>query len=249
MSVAFFTAVLMTAGIIELPAARQSTKNTLLRVGTFHKDEVTSSTGAGYMALVFSGHQFSLNKVSIDVAIVEDPVMDPAGVKTGKQVRTRPVVRPMILIDSAIGLNSGPVVGKGWGGRIMTGEAGDIPGFSGISLEPRKSVRLALGKAQLSLRASLRDSGPRGGLNGGYRLVLTDGKGSSQILLNFDAVGWDGTFPTLIWTGDLDRDGKLDILIDAKDDENVSRLHLYLSSKRKSKQLLRLVGSFDTLGC
>ncbi len=51
------------------------------------------------------------------------------------------------------------------------------------------------------------------------------------------------------WLGDLDRDGKLDLIVDASGHYNVSEPRLYLSGKAESGSLVKLVASRRTTGC
>ena len=55
--------------------------------------------------------------------------------------------------------------------------------------------------------------------------------------------------PSVFWAGDLDRDGKLDLLIESASHANVSSLTLFLSSPAKENKLLEPVAQFVTQGC
>ncbi|NIQ12133.1 MAG: hypothetical protein GWO23_21940 [Gammaproteobacteria bacterium] len=56
-------------------------------------------------------------------------------------------------------------------------------------------------------------------------------------------------FPQVLWAGDLDRDGKLDILLDLTDHYNVSAPTLLLSSMAAANELVQPVAEFRTTGC
>ncbi|MFZ6743987.1 hypothetical protein ACO0LC_12215 [Undibacterium sp. JH2W] len=53
----------------------------------------------------------------------------------------------------------------------------------------------------------------------------------------------------LIWIGDLDHDGKLDFIVDASNEYNVTELHLYLSGQAAKGELLKLVSKRKSTGC
>ncbi|MBD2305515.1 hypothetical protein H6G17_08305 [Chroococcidiopsis sp. FACHB-1243] len=53
----------------------------------------------------------------------------------------------------------------------------------------------------------------------------------------------------VFWAGDLDRDGKLDLLIELASHANISSLILFLSSPAKEHKLLEPVAQFVTQGC
>lgn len=91
-------------------------------------------------------------------------------------------------------------------------------------------------------------------LNGrSYTLKNTQGKlqlisaGLSQYLFDYSEEMESNA--EIVWVGDLDRDGRLDLIIDASEHYNVGELRLYLSSVAPSGSLLKLVASRRTTGC
>jgi hypothetical protein len=78
------------------------------------------------------------------------------------------------------------------------------------------------------------------------QLVLTQGA-KTQVLyeqLDGDLDGWE-----LRWAGDLDADGKLDLLIQADEHYNLKTTRLFLSTHAKDGELMREVAKFSTSGC
>ncbi|MET0807665.1 MAG: hypothetical protein ABWX93_02785, partial [Pseudoxanthomonas sp.] len=59
----------------------------------------------------------------------------------------------------------------------------------------------------------------------------------------------DDASPTLLFAGDLDRDGKLDLIFDGTDHYNVSRPTLFLSSPAGQGELLHEVARYESVGC
>lgn len=72
--------------------------------------------------------------------------------------------------------------------------------------------------------------------------------GISQSLVT--SRGWaTDAIPKLMWAGDLDRDGKPDLLIDLAGHYNVSEPTLFLSSRVEKGKLLKKVASCRGVGC
>jgi len=80
-----------------------------------------------------------------------------------------------------------------------------------------------------------------------YRLDLTYG-GAHQTLIELPGVLRD--YPVgLIWSGDIDRDGVPDVLLDAHPREVGEVYHLFLSSQAEQGDTTRLVAVFTIPGC
>ena len=79
------------------------------------------------------------------------------------------------------------------------------------------------------------------------RLVLTSGQ-SGQVLYSLQECGNDPSW-SLLWAGDLDRDGKLDLYVNVTQHYNISERKLFLSSQAGEKELVRQVAELVTTGC
>lgn len=62
--------------------------------------------------------------------------------------------------------------------------------------------------------------------------IILEFQGKTQVLFSYSESG--ETNASIVWVGDLDRDGKLDLILDASDHYNVGELRLYLSGKAQS---------------
>ncbi len=79
------------------------------------------------------------------------------------------------------------------------------------------------------------------------KLVLVNGE-SRQVLYSLQEWGSDPTW-TLVWAGDLDRDGKLDLYVSVTQHYDVTERKLFLSSPAGEGQLVKEVAEFVTSDC
>ena len=61
--------------------------------------------------------------------------------------------------------------------------------------------------------------------------------------------GFDDQHCELLWAGDLNGDGKIDLFMNLSDHYNVQQMTLLLSSKGQRKSLVERVAVFRTTGC
>lgn len=80
-----------------------------------------------------------------------------------------------------------------------------------------------------------------------YELILSHQQ-TKQVLSSRNPT-YTEALPTLRWAGDLDGDGKLDILVDMTDHYNASETTLFLSSRAAPNELVKKVASHRKIGC
>jgi hypothetical protein len=80
-----------------------------------------------------------------------------------------------------------------------------------------------------------------------YKIILYSDQ-RRQTILSRSPTYLEGT-PCLLWAGDLDRDGRLDLLMDLTNHYNVSEPTLFLSSMAAPNELVKKVASHRTVGC
>ena len=85
------------------------------------------------------------------------------------------------------------------------------------------------------------------GLPKNAQLVLTSGN-STQVLYTLEGCGNDPGW-SLIWAGDLDKDGKLDLYVTVNQHYNIVERRLFMSSQADEGQLVAEVAEFVTSGC
>ena len=85
----------------------------------------------------------------------------------------------------------------------------------------------------------------------GYRLVLTAQPWtdeSQQVLIDLHGLDEDSP-PSVVWAGDLDGDGGLDLLMEVGNHYNVREYALLLTSATHGTGLVREVARFRSVGC
>ena len=207
----------------------------LLQVGGFHGDEVSAESGEVWLGLYSTPDGYALIPSGITVETVYDPFVDNAGERTGKVVSVEGQTRPLFLVK---GLN------------IPKRKFIKTLSVEGAILSPGKYLDLRLdGKSEYHLTAyGEGEIGPNGFTSlENYSVELSKGR-LSQELVAYSST--NGAIPTLLWAGDLDGDGQLDLVINATPHYTVySAPMLFLSSMARDGNLVRKVAVFVATGC
>ena len=237
------TAALTLAG--GMPAPGPDLTASLLLPGTYHQDEVTAESGELWWAVTRGPYALSLEQVKLDVQRIWDPVIDPDSGMTGKQVQAQASGEVLFLFQ---GLPVAP---------------GAVPAVldSPTELPLRQPLELSLATADGERRYRWRverqtaaATAPAADPAGPCRLLLETETETQEITTFWCQEGDDGLivsdgFPMLLWAGDLDRDGRLDFLIDLTDHYNVSQPTLFVSSQAYGGELAAKVAEMWTVGC
>jgi hypothetical protein len=165
---------------------------------------------------------------------VTDPVLDEeSGPKTGKRVSVDQPEEPRFLVKGITPLRVGPVI------SIHASEQ---------SLSSGDNIRLELAGQSYQLKVASRGEPEKGIISDDAKLLLTVGT-VTQTLYALNSKGANEPGWSLLWAGDLDGDGKLDLYLGLSNHYNVSQHKLFLSSQARKGQLVREVAEFVITGC
>ncbi len=215
----------------------------LLLVSSYHGDEITAGDGDVYLAVMRDDDGWKTVAAAIRVAKVEDPILDAPGEMTGKEVRVEQA-EPIFLVRGS-GLAPGPVETLESQGRSLFRS----PSFE-WTLANGERYLLSVhcpGPAEVSEEARA-----RGELPDAWRelcaLRLSYGA-RSQELAELPVNRLHDSGARLLWAGDLDRDGRLDLLLDLSDHYNMSQPTLFLSSAASDRDIVAPVARLVMTGC
>jgi hypothetical protein len=204
----------------------------------FHGAEVKAKRGEHFLALVCDAKdRCVLQPVKIDVTAEYDPIVDAEDERTGKRVRVHGLESVYLLRSKR--LSPGPVVSA-------RPTATDL-----LPISKPQTITLGATKYVLHYRCGSAPD-PDGFVD--CALVL-ESKGVSQVLASFPAFDEGGGINSLdveqyvVFAGDLDHDGKLDLLANISGHWNEWRPALFLSSAAKDGELVARVAEFVATGC
>lgn len=190
--------------------------------GQYHGDEMPVNADNDWIGLYAVGNGFAWKPVTPQFRSAMDPVLDQPGQETGVEVEVSGE-RPLLMVRGVEALKAGPIKKAKEERTRMT--VGTIEALSD----------------ELSLVAAMDDDGV-------YQLRIEDKQGHTQVLCAHTEL-YDETVPTLIMAGDLDGDGRLDLLIDTSNHYNLSRVTLFLSSSAGPGEWVAPVATLQTTGC
>ncbi len=204
----------------------------ILQPGVFHGGEVAAKSGERWTGLVKVGSQFRWRETTLRVRAVHDEIGDAAGENTGQEVSV-PGPTPLFLVRG---------LGRLAGHKVT-------PVFQ--NEEPQEfpkddEWKLPFGGSTALLRIINRPPDGQYDATRTTFLILQIGD-QIQTLYRWEG-GLDDQHCELQWAGDLDGDGKLDLVMNLSDHYNKSELTLFLSAGAGG-YLVKKVSSFCTVGC
>jgi hypothetical protein len=232
---------LVVAAALSVPLAGQSPAGAqlLLETGEFHGDEVTAASGGGWLALLAYGSHDALEAVGIEVTTVRDGILDPdEGPFTGKKVTldgAQAGTDPVLLVRGLPRLEPRP--------DVLRAEI-DTASWP-TSLWTVRRVQFVLGGQRYTLRVTPSD--PAQPLTDRSEVLLDDGI-TTQLLHPMPRDPSDAAWE-LLWAGDLDGDGRLDLYMNLSHHDNMTHQMLFLSTAAGAGDLVGLVAEFTTTGC
>jgi len=217
-------------GILLIGGAATATESaqTLLTVGQFHGDEIHAESGQVWLGLFPRGQGFRLARTKVHIERVNDPIVDELpSERSGRRVSVTGQLPPIVLVPLSSRLVEGSV-------------ASAVTMAATLGREPTK---FTFAKRTYQVAAVVSSTGPSPSCD----ITFSDGA-RSQIVETLEQCDKDKQ-PSLLWAGDLDRDGSPDLLLDVTDHYNVSALALYLSSKASANAMVGRIGYFRVVGC
>lgn len=201
----------------------------LLQTRKYHGDEVTAVSGEVWWGLFVMDNGFELLPTTVTVNTVRDVVLDPEdGEFTGKEIVTDNTAASVFLVKGPIALEAGAVKTVFFGSAPLPGR-----GQEDLSL----SLAMPTGVDQPSYHSPSLENFSH---NDTLHTVLTFFESRERQTQPYNlGPCCDMARPTLIWAGDLDRDGKLDFLIDTTRYYSVSELTLFVSSAAQAGEIVR----------
>ncbi len=207
------------AGGPATPRMTVSQKPELLLTGDYSEKEVSPKAAGVWWALCPGQDRWA--RAEVRISRIKNGMVDTGEAMTGRRVETSVCANPVLL---ARGLQPGstPVVPA----ATWSLEA-DKEAFSGTW----KDQPFRIGSEHL----------PKGGL----RLTLQSGD-QRQVL--FESEWVDDASWSLNWAGDLDGDGRLDLVLQASPKYSIQIHRLFLSTQAGPGKLVREVASFRYTG-
>ncbi len=218
----------------------------LLLPGQYHGNSVSAVSGEQWWAVLQTGAGQVLRPVTIDVAAIHDDMMnDKEGEKTGKVVSTREEQegKCLFMVKGLKNPKPGPIE------AFFVGQIPLWPQPEPHNEYPARCINIELGKEtalEIVATGSMKDLGSDYaididmGPDHAHRL----GSGIQRVFQCQHT--FDYAIPTLLWVGDVDRDGKPDLLLDLATKYVLSLPTLYLSSERQPGEHVKKVADFPS---
>ncbi|MCP5467774.1 MAG: hypothetical protein H7A32_00710 [Deltaproteobacteria bacterium] len=203
-----------------------------LKPGDYHSDEAPHNPGNNWLALIFINGDWYLKPVKVEVERIEDVVVDQNGEKTGIRIKSK--------YDKAIGYFRSAELKQLRPGLVKASNQNFLE--KSFYLEEKTlPLKIKFNNTEYSL--TFKDN----------RVFLTKGSISTEISFLGDhnpdtPDDLKGHHTRLLWAGDLDRDGFLDLIIE-NEAYNTSERCVFLSSIAKSNALLGHFSCHKSVGC
>lgn len=196
--------------------------------GDYHGDEAPGKPGKGWFALRSVGGQWVLEPTAVYARRIHDPVLDAEGQKSGIRISSGS--------SNAVALLRGPAFRAG---GVATPDLDFTRQTTPRNITERQPLSIRFGDAQYQIGVAKSE------------VFLAKGRQRTRLadLLVSGVENPDQSeSATLQWAGDLDGDGRLDLVI-SYSGYNRSGACLFLSSLAQFDQLVRQLACHGGVGC
>ena len=209
----------------------------ILVPGVFNRSVVRDMDGQEWYGLFKTDSGCVLEPVEVKTKSCPAPFSDRPGDTGGVSITADYPLEPLLLVRSSHGFKSG---------LISTYFTGDTFIQAGALIRLGEYYLTALG---LVTDVGWRHPGDLPTFN--YQILLLKypfSRDDRQILVQYGIAAGEST-PSLLWAGDLDRDGQLDLLLDILNHYAGRHYALYLSSEADAGNLVKPVAELFIHGC
>lgn len=204
----------------------------------FHGDEVPARDGETWLALAVRDGKARLQPVKLEVKAVSDPLVDDPDDRSARSVAA-PGVEALVFLRGIDALKPGDA------GAVLVRE-------QTVSTERPLHLGADAAAPQITVHCA-RSAGQTEASS--CEVSLDDGK-TTQVLFRVagersevDGRVFDDAVATVTFAGDLDHDGRVDLVIDTSDHYNLSRPTLFLSGAAAPGLLVGRVAQQQLTGC
>lgn len=213
--------------------------------GQFHGDEPVARDGERWLALRVDGDAAALVATTLEVRAVRDELLDESDQRSGLEVSSQDDDKVIAYLRGS-GLKAGVIESATVGS--MNPDVAGLP-YEITFRAQRYRLASECDKAPRDAKAEQRQFDCRIVLHAdGRTQTLSELTGYYEYQAATMSLSDEGG-AVLLFAGDLDQDGKLDLVFDTTDHYNVSRPTLFLSSQAGPGELLREAARYQSVGC
>lgn len=223
--------------LVESPIGNYETQ--VLTTGVFHEVEVSQSAGnLEWYGIFLNGHRNYLAKTRIELKRVYDPILDDDNEKTGWEILTENKDTCALLIESLPILTEREIHEIELPNTIFPG---DTTTFNYLGLQ---YTLFATGE-----KRKVQDDSEWFEVWNYKLFLMVDIKGVSKKSLLIAHPNFDDAMTTILFAGDIDGDGILDLIIDSSRHYNATYPTLYLSKPANQEEVVKPIGGMRSVGC
>ena len=224
--------LLLVCPLFIMALCAQESKVQIIKTGTWRGSHVNIDVSLDWYGLFSHDNGLQLEKVKVKVEEVSDPYVEALGEKVAKKVSIESAAKPIFLVAGNKFLKPGPVVGQYYSYNVLVPEQN-----VDILFRDKEKYQLSPYGSEFPNFSDNENATDQYG-------IWLRGEGKEQLIV--EDKYFFGTGPRLVWSGDLDGDDRLDLLLDCICEDQASNMALYLSSLAKENELLSMAAVWDS---